>query len=75
MDTEISSTAASNASAFFDAGVRKPDTLRTNWRAAARISWSVAGVGVRSVLMLLHIAKKSTPSRGDLETIRVDRHD
>ena len=74
MDTEISSTAASNASAFFDAGVRKPDTLRTNCRAAARTSSSVAGVGVRSVLMLLHITKKSTPSCGDLEAIRADLH-
>ncbi len=52
---EISSTAASNASAFFGAGARKPDTFRTNWSAAARTSSSVAGVGVRRVRIERHI--------------------
>ena len=56
MVAATSATAASNASAFLGAGDRKPDTFRTNWSAAARISSSVAGVGERSVRMLLHMA-------------------
>ena len=51
-----SSTAESKASAFARDGFRKPLTFLTNWRAAARISSSVAGSsGRRNVLMLRHM--------------------
>src|SRR5438477_10738783 len=50
------STAASNASAFFVVGSLTPLTLRTNCRAAARISSSPATPStVRSRLMLRHM--------------------
>ncbi len=54
-EAAMSSTARSNASAFARDGRRNPLTLRTNWRAAARISSSVAGCTPRSCLMLRHI--------------------
>src|SRR5579864_5773836 len=57
----ISSTATSNAASCRDDGLENPLTLRTNWRAAARISSSVATTSAwRSVLMLLHMANKDT---------------
>lgn len=56
MALATASTASSKAWAFRAAGSLKPDTFRTNCRAAARTSSSLAGVGVRSVLMLRHIA-------------------
>ena len=52
---EISSTAASKAFAFLGAGARNPDTFRTNWSAAAWMSSSVAGVGVRRVRIERHM--------------------
>ena len=53
----ISSTARSNASSFRREGTRYPLILRTNWRAAARTSSSVAcSPGLRSVLMDRHMA-------------------
>jgi len=52
----ITSTAASNAAAFFGAGCCMPLTFRTNWRAAARISSSAATPSmVRRRLMLRHM--------------------
>lgn len=62
----ISATAASKASAFLAEGSRKPDTFRTNWRAAARISSSVAGSAPRSVRILLHIGLENTSSSANL---------
>ncbi len=57
MATATASTAASNASALWVAGARKPEIFRTYWRAAARTSASVttAWYGGRSVLMLRHM--------------------
>src|SRR2546430_15293242 len=53
--TVISSTAPSNAASCLEVGLLKPLTLRTNWRAAARISSSVATSSAwRRVLMLRH---------------------
>ena len=63
----IASTAWSKTSRLWAAGARKPDTLRTYWRAAARISSSVASsgrTGGRSVLMLRHIRPVSRVRRG-----------
>ena len=54
----MAATAASKASALARDGARKPLTLRTNWRAAARISSSVAGSSARRrVLIDLHMGK------------------
>src|SRR6266478_348446 len=51
----ISSTAPSKAVSCLAVGLVKPLTLRTNWRAAARISSSVATSSAwRRVLMLRH---------------------
>src|SRR5712692_1676688 len=53
--TVISSTAPSKAASCLAVGLVKPLTLRTNWRAAARISSSVATSSAwRRVLMLRH---------------------
>ncbi len=50
------STAVSKASRFAFEGALKPDSLRTNWSAASRISSFVAGGSkLNSVLMLRHI--------------------
>src|SRR5258706_9819846 len=54
----------SKASAFLAEGARKPDTLRTNWSAAARTSSSVAVACPRSVLMLLHTPSDHSPFGG-----------
>jgi len=53
----MASTALVNASALWAAGVRNPDTFRTYWRAAARMSPSVTSSsnGGRNVLMLRHM--------------------
>ena len=72
MALETAWTACSKACSFLVEGSRKPDTFRTNCRAAAWISSSVAGVGRRSVLMLLHIAQKHTASSVNLG-MEVDR--
>src|SRR5690606_32717636 len=51
-----SSTAVSNAGALASDGLRYPLILRTNWRAASRISSSVAGGSApRSCWMFLHM--------------------
>src|SRR4029077_18463142 len=51
----ISSTAPSKAASCLAVGLVKPLTLRTNWRAEARISSSVATSSAwRRVLMLRH---------------------
>src|SRR2546423_14365201 len=53
--TVISSTAPSNAASCLEEGLLKPLTLRTNWRAAARISSAVATSSAwRRGLMLRH---------------------
>lgn len=62
----ITSTARSKTSRLWAAGARKPETLRTYWRAAARISSSVASsgsTGGRSVLILRHMVN-SLPRGG-----------
>lgn len=58
-------TARSKASALCGAGVRNPETLRTYWSAAARMSSSVTASvnGGRNVLMLLHMTQFSTIAR------------
>jgi 2-dehydropantoate 2-reductase len=61
----IASTAWSKTSRLCAAGARKPDTFRTNCRAAALISASVASsgnAGGRSVLMLRHMRQVSPNS-------------
>src|SRR6202165_766256 len=60
--TAISSTAPSKASWCLLVGSLKPLTLRTNCRAAARISSSVATTSAwRSVLILRHMTQRYDP--------------
>src|SRR2546426_11673970 len=55
--TVISSIASSKAASWRLDGFVNPLTLRTNWRAASRISASVATMSAwRRVLMLRHMA-------------------
>lgn len=56
MAAATSSTAWSNAARLARDGVRCPLTLRTNWRAAACTSASVARSSPRSVTMLRHMS-------------------
>src|SRR2546427_11523999 len=57
--TAISSTAPSNAIWCLPDGSRNPLTFRTNWRAAARISSSLATTSAwRRVLMLRHTRQR-----------------
>jgi hypothetical protein len=59
-ESATSSIAVSNAAALARDGWAKPESLRTNWRAAARISSSPAGGSkLNRVLMLRHIGRAS----------------
>src|SRR5262249_17007465 len=52
----VRSTARRNAASFICDGRLKPESLRTNWSAAARISSSLTGGSkLNSVLMLRHM--------------------
>lgn len=68
MASVISATARSKTSRLCAAGARKPETLRTYCRAAARMSSSVASsgrTGGRRVLMLRHMSS-SVPRTTDI---------
>lgn len=54
-----SSIARSNFSSFAFEGLLNPESFRTNWSEAARISSSVAGGSkLKSVFMFRHMATK-----------------
>ena len=61
VDTATSDTAFSNTATFFWDGSRYPLTLRTYWRAAARISLSSGKIsGLRNFFIDLHIRQLYT---------------